>query len=332
MVDELVTHYQDVADELFEGNVIPFLGAGANLCGRPADASWTVGQVEYLPNAHELALYLAERFRYPVADERDLDRVADDLARVTQYVAIQRGSATPLYRAAQDLQRGLPARVRCTCSSRRLPALLRDAWLGQPVPAHRHDELRRRARAAPSTRPERSSTSSAYLAEGEGRRGKFMHQAARRRAGRDRAVPTSCIDLAPDNRTVILKIHGDVDRTDVEEPGGTASSSPRTTTSSSSRHGTDPANLVPVDLLDQDCRRAHFLFLGYSLRDWNLRVILYRLWREQTLGSQSWAVQRDPMSFERKFWSLRRVELLDIDLDEYVQRLAHAVGDDGHAG
>jgi hypothetical protein len=61
MVDELVTHYQDVADELFEGNVIPFLGAGANLCGRPAEARLTDGQDECRPNSLQPAWDLAER-------------------------------------------------------------------------------------------------------------------------------------------------------------------------------------------------------------------------------------------------------------------------------
>ena len=328
MVDELVTHYQDVADELFEGNVIPFLGAGANLCGRPADASWTVGQVEYLPNAHELALYLAERFRYPVADERDLDRVADDLARVTQYVAIQRGSRrlyTELHRIFSAVYRPSPLHLFFA----RLPALLREHGSANPyqlIVTTNYDD------ALESAFNEAGEEFDLvwYLAEGEGRRGKFMHQAP----GGEPVVierPNECIDLAPDKRSVILKIHGDVDRTDVEEPGGDSFVITEDDYIEFLTYSTDPANLIPIGLLDR-MKESAFLFLGYSLRDWNLRVILYRLWREQTLGSQSWAVQRDPMSFERKFWSLRRVELLDIDLDEYVQRLAHAVGDDGHAG
>jgi hypothetical protein len=69
-------------------------------------------------------------------------------------------------------------------------------------------------------------------------------------------------------------------------------------------------------------KESSFLFLGYSLRDWNLRVILYRLWKEQPLQSQSWAIQKNPQAFERKFWALRRVELLDVDLDDYVGDLA----------
>ena len=36
------------------------------------------------------------------------------------------------------------------------------------------------------------------------------------------------------------------------------------------------------------------LFLGYSLSDWNLRVILNRIWGARKLVGKSWAVQREP--------------------------------------
>jgi SIR2-like domain len=128
-------------------------------------------------------------------------------------------------------------------------------------------------------------------------------------------------------RPAIIKLHGAVDR--VERSRDSFVISEDHYIDFLSRFNAQ--DLVPAPILAK-LAESNFLFLGYSLRDWNLRVILYRLWREQRLGSQSWAIQRHPMSFERKFWSLRRVELLDIDLDEYIQRLAHAVGDNGRAG
>ncbi len=53
---------------------------------------------------------------------------------------------------------------------------------------------------------------------------------------------------------------------------------------------TDISNLLPVTLAAK-LRKSHFLFLGYSLRDWNLRVILHRIWGEQKLTYKSWAIQ-----------------------------------------
>ena len=38
-------------------------------------------------------------------------------------------------------------------------------------------------------------------------------------------------------------------------------------------------------------KASHFLFLGYSMRDWNMRVILKRLWKGDQLDRRSWAGQ-----------------------------------------
>ena len=70
-------HYSLVAELLANGDVIPFLGAGANLCDRPASASWALGR--FAPSGGELANTLAKSCRYP--DRQDLD-----LLRVSQYV------------------------------------------------------------------------------------------------------------------------------------------------------------------------------------------------------------------------------------------------------
>jgi hypothetical protein len=51
-VESLSRHCQIVARRLGVGSVVPFLGAGANLCERPSDARWEDG---YLPSGAELA-------------------------------------------------------------------------------------------------------------------------------------------------------------------------------------------------------------------------------------------------------------------------------------
>jgi hypothetical protein len=72
----------------------------------------------------------------------------------------------------------------------------------------------------------------------------------------------------------------------------------------------------------QKLQRSHFLFLGYSLRDWNLRVFLYRIWSQQQRDDyRSWAVQAEPSELECKFWAKRNVDVLDVDLEEYIAGL-----------
>src|SRR4051794_18851514 len=69
-------HLQIVARRLGTGSVVPFVGAGANLCERPDGVDWQ--NDGYPPSGAELATYLADAYGYP---ER-----RRDLLRVSQWV------------------------------------------------------------------------------------------------------------------------------------------------------------------------------------------------------------------------------------------------------
>jgi hypothetical protein len=88
---DLQKHRVLVVDALLKGRVVPFLGAGVNLCDRPSGTVWNASEERYLPKGWELAEYLAERFHYPVS-QANLTGCPDptshlDLARVSQYAA-----------------------------------------------------------------------------------------------------------------------------------------------------------------------------------------------------------------------------------------------------
>jgi hypothetical protein len=70
----------------------------------------------------------------------------------------------------------------------------------------------------------------------------------------------------------------------------------------------------------------HFLFLGYSLRDWNLRVVLNRIQTSSMDYSEynSWAIQFQPSPLERRFWEKRDVLLYDMDLKTFIEELMNA--------
>src|SRR5205085_1593189 len=80
---------------------------------------------------------------------------------------------------------------------------------------------------------------------------------------------------------------------------------------------TDIGQLIPAELLVK-LTRSRFLFLGYSMQDWNLRVILHRIWGQQPLSYKSWAIQKQPNEIEQELWKARGVEVLDIPLESYV--------------
>jgi hypothetical protein len=130
------------------------------------------------------------------------------------------------------------------------------------------------------------------------------------------------MDLDLDERTVVLKLHGAIDRVDAR------SDSYVITENSYIEYlvGGDVGAQIPFSLLER-MEDSHFLFLGYSMRDWNLRVILSRIWGAQQLDLKSWAVQREPATagarvVEDALWRDRGdVDLLYVSLSEYTDRL-----------
>jgi hypothetical protein len=113
-----------------------------------------------------------------------------------------------------------------------------------------------------------------------------------------------------------MKIHGAVDRTTSDKDSYVITEDHYIDFLAHS----DISYLVPV-MLKMKMTKSHFLFLGYSLRDWNLRVILHRIWGERKLTYRSWAIQRDPQPLDFEFWSRRDVQILKCPLQEYVGEL-----------
>ena len=269
-------HYARVADLLSSGDVVPFFGAGANLCDRPDEAQWELGR--YAPSGVELARTLAERGRYP--DPHDLD-----LLRVSQYVDAILGEGQ-LYRylhAVFDSDYP-PSSIHRLFA--RLPALLREN--SRPQFLDPDDELRRPDRAC---------------VRGCGRaiRRRLVRGQARTAAGslpppaaRGEVVaierPNKYTGLDIEKRPVILKLHGAIDRVDVKHDSYVV------TEDSYIDYlvGADVGEQIPFSLRER-MAESHFLFLGYGMRDWNLRVILNRIWGAQQLDLKSWAVQREPV-------------------------------------
>jgi SIR2-like domain len=123
---------------------------------------------------------------------------------------------------------------------------------------------------------------------------------------------------------VILTIHGAIDRTGPEAEWDSYVITEDHYIDYLTR--TEIQNLVPV-MLAMQLRRSHFLFLGYSMRDWNLRVILHRIWGGQKLKYKSWAVQRNPDKLDREFWEMRGVDVYDVPLEDYVLALEAAMAE-----
>jgi hypothetical protein len=115
---------------------------------------------------------------------------------------------------------------------------------------------------------------------------------------------------------VILKLHGAVDRRDPDRDSYVITEDHYIDYLTHTELSGVPATVA------KRLRQSHFLFLGYALRDWNLRVILHRIWGEQKdKRYYSWAVQLRPEEIDRRFWEAKNVRIFDVDLETYVEAL-----------
>ncbi len=304
MPDQLEVHYRTVVKEIAEGAVVPFLGTDASQCGRPKGSDWREG--EYLPSVEELAAHLAEQFALPPGNTYDLLR-SSQLATITT-------NAARLYAVLHEV-----FETKCPPTSLHkflatLPALLREK--GHPlryqlIVTTNFDDMLERAFTEAGVPFDVVS----YEAEGD-KRGKFWHW----KSDGDVALielPNQYQAFSLEQRAVILKVHGAFVRTDPDRDSYVITED----------HfldyltRTDISSLLPVELA-KILRKSHFLFLGSRLPEWNLRVIFHRIWREQRLTYNSWAIPFHVDQANQQFWLNRNVDTVKVNLADYVEQLA----------
>lgn len=271
----------EVMKALVAGRVVPVLG---------------------LDGGADLAAQLASAFGYPA------DR-PPDLARVSQYVATMNGSG-PLY---DELHRRFEEAAEPQPVHRFLaglaPMLRARGAPHQLVISTRYDLALERA----FERAGEELDVVTYVASGP-YRGKFWHRAP----GEDPRpidVPnTYATELSLDRRTVLLKLHGAVD----PFPDREWESFVITEDDYIDYLGrSDLVSSVPVALAAH-LRRSHFLFIGYEMVDWNLRLVMHRVWGDRPLAYRSWALDPEPSPLEQAFWRRFDVDVLDVKPEEYV--------------
>ena len=281
-------HLEEVAALVLGGKVVPVLGS----------------DVSALANA------LAERFDYPAGE-------APDLTRVAQYVALTKGSG-PLY---DELRTMLDAQSDATPVHRffaSLPPLLRERGIPHQLLVTTSYDL---ALEQAFLEAGEEFDVVTYLASGRDR-GRFCHL---RPDGSSHVIDvpnTYATELSLERRTVILKLHGGLDA----QPQRAQESFVVTEDDYIDYLAyNDIGGAVPVALAAK-LRRSHFLFLGYGMRDWNLRLVLGRIWGAEGVTYRSWAVQPEAKPLERQFWRARDVDLLEVPLEEYAGALGRYLG------
>jgi hypothetical protein len=320
---ELDRHCRNIAPHLLEGRFVPVLGAGVNLCQRPHPFTWKKG-CEYLPSAEELAKHLAAQSAYTPDRYRPHQDAAAaetyepvfDLIQVSQYVEVLQGSVE-LYRTLHDV---FDREYKPSVVHRFLAQLAQVNPEGQPLLmlTTNYDYALEDAFRAARVPYDLITYVTDYPKK---QRGRFAHSRWHPDGPTD---PKPKVIMSPNKytdvgveRPAIVKIHG------APHPDGDYKHDnyviseddyidylmqPNTT------------SRLPV-MISARLSESPFLFLGYSLSDWNLRVLLRRIWDAQWLSVKSWSVRLDADEMDEVFWQQQSVLTLRSPLFEYILAL-----------
>ena len=330
----LKAHYKFVLEGFLNGRLIPFLGAGVNLYGKDSDRKWMPENSEFLPSGSELAQYFADKYEYPPRQVQVYCPVCQfgqnpgsksgcpcckdsvvfekphDLTRISQYIALNGGMQVVYDSVRQILAREYtPTPLHEFFAT--IPALLRNRNCPHPyqlLVTTNYDNMLERA----FIKQNESYDLLYYIADGADS-GNFMLVSNGKTHLIDKPNKYS---LPLNERSVILKIHGAIDHDNAEKDSYVITEDHYIDYLARK----DIMRLLPVTLMEK-MKRSHFLFLGYGLRDWNLRVIFKRIWKGRKLGTKSWAIQKDSEPLEALAWKYHNVDILEVELERYLADL-----------
>jgi hypothetical protein len=302
---QLEPPYGVISNQIMAGKVIPFLGAGASFVGRTPNVEWDRLKPSFLPSGSELAAFLADETSFPSRQSRR----RDDLPKVASYYVDLSG------------RRVLRERLRKVFNRDYAFGTLHQYLASIPVPllfvVTNYDTLLEQAFQA-AGKPydlviypaDRKEIANAIL---WWRHGVLEPE----------FTPPNELFIDLTKTTVIFKMHGTIqketpkwDNLVITEEDYVEFLSRMT------------ANTAIPSIFYEQFRQCSFLFMGYSLGDWNLRVILKNLSKyfikrgrtddEDTEILPSWAIQYRPSELERTLWERRNVNIFDITIDEFV--------------
>jgi hypothetical protein len=362
--------YGFIAKALKKGRVVPFFGAAASAVYRPLNVPWKPGK-PFMPFGGELATALAKDANYPASDEAYRNALAE-LKRALEGITWQsdpdrqqlfavlsaaakettEGTVQPansgLAGVLQDLIDGPPdlafiaswaEHVQGTrddvndtlhesfaveCS----PGLLHETIAG--IEATRlfittnYDDMLEKALAPRQP----------HLIVDRGNQGLLVTP-----AGKDPVLvpPTggNIYELLDDERSqqlphpIVFKMHGSVDKADPTNDCYLITEEDYV-----DFLGRDKGYYVPT-YVEGLMRGKDFLFLGYSLADWNVRVILRKLLKQASIASSAssarpvrcWAIVSGKTHFEQQVWKTQSLNIHSEDLQVFAKKLAETLAD-----
>ena len=282
--------YELIRDGLKRGRVIPFIGSGASLVGRPPGEEWNCPQCSFLPKASELANYLDHRSGFPSIEPPELSRVA-------QYFDGVAGRG------------GLNDELHDVFAKGYKPSSLHyyladfDNLL---IVTTNYDDLLERAFRE-------KGRAFCVVVYKTGNPAFLVWESS---ASKPREFLANELDLPVGHIPIIYKMHGAADAEDPDRDSYVI------TEDDYVEFLARMASMTAIPaVFARPFQRSHFLFLGYGLKDWNLRVILYKIWKDWARRYASWAIQHQAQPLERVFWSRRDLTIYEMSIDDLLKKL-----------
>lgn len=323
--DRAIIPYAVIRSALRDGLVVPFLGAGVHTPFRPKGAAFRLDdECEFLPLGGELAEVLAHRNGFPSLDPRD----RQDLPKVASYAVGLNGR--PLLRNALRNVFGRQLAERDDTDVHRFLASIDEPML--IMTTNYDDAMERALRAA--GRVFDVVVHAADVPEAAAAVLWWKHGETQ-----PAIIAAKDVQLNPEDRTVVYKMHGSVWRPPETIPPMGRRERERWDSFVISEEDYAEflyrmmASTALPAMLSTHCEERNFLFLGYGLRDWNFRVVLHMLQRctQRSLLTSvaGWAIQHDRSALEKELWKSRGVNVYTQSIEDFVRAVASKRGLNG---
>lgn len=301
--------YPGIRQRLEQGKVIPFLGAGASFGSRnPSATPWrtapTASPITYLPTGAELAECLAYTSTFPADAPYDLSTVA-------QYYHIVLGR-DPLDDQLSEIfsYPQVPGKIH---------DYLADIALARPllIMTTNYDDLMERALQ------NRGAPFDVVIYGNKTTKGNLLW--LKWGAAKFQEVLGKDVDTDLQSTSVVYKMHGGINRM-----GSGVGQYVITEDDYVEFLAKLPGRSVISAIAFPLFASCSFLFLGYSLKDWNFRVLLHRINRinrkqHRHSDIRDWAIEPRSSPLEKKLWESRKdpqVQMFDgLTIDEFLAGL-----------
>ena len=314
-------HYRAVANEMLEGRVVVVLGAAVNL---PTEAMPGQPPAQHLPLADDLAKVLGNEYVLPW-NEGQLARVAQSIVlfhgREPLNEALRRifsveQRPTSVHQMLAEVWQTLETRIAQAPNGFEPEDPLRCPLL---MITTNFDHLLERAFERDGYQPCRRLC---YVADGPDA-GSCLHYEPAPVGPQEPEMIRDATDWYPtDGVPVIVKLHGEVASRAEHDSYVIAEDD---YIDFMSHNDPELQRFLPP-LVRRKLLKSYLLFLGYGLKDWNLRVMVRRIWQQRGARTvKSWSVQWQPDDLDCEMWAEHGVKVFNVDIGVYVRHLREAI-------